>query len=64
MTRDQRRQLHLSVNALSHYTVGSIVKQHFPGASPQEINKIAKQVINKAHDLISPKQRAKAVKHE
>jgi hypothetical protein len=49
---------------LGNYTVGKIVRQHFPNASPQDINRMAKQIISKAHDIISPKSPSRAVKHE
>jgi hypothetical protein len=55
MTRDERRKLHISINSLGNYTLGTIVRQHFPEASPQDINKIAKRVIQEAHNIISPK---------
>jgi hypothetical protein len=64
MTRDERRKLHISINNLGNYTLGTIVRQHFPEASPQDINKIARQVISKAHDIISPKASPGAVKHD
>lgn len=55
MTQDQRRQLHETVNAIGHYRLAQIVKQHFPKIPASKINIVAKQVIREAHAQISPK---------
>jgi adenine deaminase len=57
MNKNQRREIHNSINRLSHFTVGRIVRSHFPNVSAKEINVLAKKVISAAHELVSPKEK-------
>lgn len=59
-TKKTRRDLHAAINALTRDEVAEIVRQHYPRAKGEQLDRIAKAAIAEAHRLVSPRKKLTA----
>ena len=57
MTKNQRRDLHRAINALTPDQVAAIVRRTHPRVKSGQVDTIAKRAIAAAHRQVSPRQR-------
>ncbi len=55
-TVSQRRNLHAAINSISRAEMAQLILGAKPHLSPREVDALAKQVIQRAHALISPRK--------
>ena len=51
-----RRQLHASINALTHDEIAEIIRRVHPRAKATRIDELARAAVAQAHRLVSPKK--------